>query len=96
MGKYQLPIIYDDHHWTIRREVRNQYVEEQNGLCWFCGGDLYDLPQEDINKLWINMSLFPKDMLKYPIHLHHNRKTGYTIGAVHSKCNAVLWQYCGE
>lgn len=38
MGKYQLPIIYDDHHWSVRREVRNQYVEEQNGLCWFCGG----------------------------------------------------------
>lgn len=32
----------------------------------------------------------------YPVHLHHDHKTGLTIGAVHAKCNAVLWQYYGE
>jgi hypothetical protein len=28
--------------------------------------------------------------------LHHCHQTGLTIGAVHAKCNAVLWQYHGE
>ena len=96
MTKYKLPIKYDETHWTIRREVRNQYIEEQDGMCQFCSNDLYDQPQEDINNLYINERLFPPNFFKYPVHLHHCRKTGYTIGAVHAQCNAVMWQYLGE
>jgi hypothetical protein len=42
------------------------------------------------------LSLFPKNFLKWPVHLHHSHDTGMTIGAVHSYCNAVLWQYHNE
>ncbi|AGI61771.1 hypothetical protein VCO139_0016 [Vibrio phage VCO139] len=42
------------------------------------------------------MKLFPKNMFQYPIHLHHDHNTGMTIGAVHARCNAVLWEYYGE
>ena len=92
----KLPIIYDDCHWTVRKNARLQYINEQDGLCCHCGTLLYDAPSEEVEKLSINTSLFPKGMFDNPIHLHHDRKTGLTIGAVHAKCNAVLWQYHGE
>jgi len=44
----------------------------------------------------INENLFPPKFLNWPVHLHHDHKTGMTVGAVHSHCNAVLWQYHNE
>lgn len=44
----------------------------------------------------IDVSLFPENFFRWPVHLHHSHKTGMTIGAVHAYCNAVLWQYHGE
>jgi hypothetical protein len=44
----------------------------------------------------INVDLFPPNFFKWPVHLHHDHRTGMTIGAVHCRCNAVLWQYHGE
>jgi hypothetical protein len=38
--KYTLPINYNLLHWTERREVRLQYIEEQNGICAYCGCSL--------------------------------------------------------
>lgn len=36
---------------------------------------------------------FPKGMLDYPVHLHHDHKTGMTIGAIHSYCNIISFVY---
>lgn len=91
-----LPINYKQSHWSVRKTAREQYVKEQDGLCHFCGEPLTGTPREDINNKTINTLLFPKSMFNYPVHLHHDHKTGLTIGAVHAKCNAVLWQYYGE
>ena len=92
----QLPINYDEAHWTVRKNARNQYIKEQNNKCWCCGEPLDSVPSKKILSKPINIKLFPKGMFDYPIHLHHDRKTGLTIGAVHSRCNAYLWQYKGE
>lgn len=95
-GKLNLPINYRKSHWSVRKKAREQYVVEQGGLCCHCGQPLDGKPREDIDGKWINVKLFPKTMFKYPVHLHHCHKTDMTIGAVHAKCNAVLWQYHWE
>ena len=92
----ELPINYDSTHFTIRKQTRLQYIEEQEGLCWYCGTKLDSIESEEVQQLTINKFLFPVSMFVYPIHLHHDRTTGLTIGAVHAKCNAILWQYHGE
>lgn len=92
----KLPINYKESHWTVRKQAREQYYTEQGGKCWFCGEDLSGAPREDILRKPINYKLFPKSMFDYPVHLHHDHKTQLTIGAVHAKCNAVLWQYYGK
>ncbi len=91
-----LPADYTKMHWTERRLVRNQYVELQEGKCQHCGADLSGPPTTEVDRLKVNRKLFPKSFFKYPVHLHHCHKTGMTIGAVHNKCNAVLWQYFGR
>lgn len=91
-----LPIHYPSTHWTVRKQAREQYVQEQDGLCHACGNPLTGEPIQEVLDLPINLSLFPKGMFDHPVHLHHCHKTGMTIGAIHAKCNAVLWQYCGE
>ena len=92
--KFNLPVNYEEIDSQTRREVRLQYIDEQDGKCCHCGSKLTDEP---MSKRWtINESLFPKGFFAYPIHLHHNHKTGMTIGAIHSYCNAYLWQYKGE
>ena len=96
MTKHILPIKYREAHWSVRREVRNQYVEEQKGLCHHCKAPLSGPPHKDVLKLSVNATLFPDNFFKYPVHLHHCHKTDYTIGAVHNHCNAVLWEYHGE
>jgi hypothetical protein len=92
----KLPIDYTKAHWTVRKEARLQYIKEQYGLCWFCKQQLTKEPSKEVSILRINERLFPKNFFSFPIHLHHDHKTGLTIGAVHAKCNAVLWQYHGE
>ena len=92
----KLPINYKTSHWTVRKQAREQYIVEQNGLCCHCGNPLDGNPSDDVMRKTINMKLFPKGMFDYPVHLHHCHKTHMTIGAVHAKCNAVLWQYYGE
>lgn len=76
-----------------RKIVREQYVLNQDGLCVFCRKPLELVP---VTTFTIDKSLFPIGFFSNPIHLHHNHKTGMTIGAVHAKCNAILWQYFGE
>ena len=92
----KLPVNYDETHYTIRRKVREEYVRLQGGKCCHCGKPLSGKPSWWIGRKPINNDLFPKGFFNYPVHLHHDHVTGMTIGAVHSHCNAVLWQYHGE
>lgn len=89
----KLPVNYEELHWTDRKKVREEYVKIQDGKCHHCGSSLFDEANESRP---INKKLFPKGFFDYPIHLHHCHKTGMTIGALHNRCNAALWQYEGE
>jgi len=92
----ELPTDYTKLTPSQRREVRLQYIKEQNNLCMYCGETL-DLPAPNrITDKPIYWNLFPQGFLHHPIHLQHCHKTGMTEGAVHSHCNAVLWQYEGR
>ena len=93
MSKYKLPIDYTKLDWRKRKEVREQYVKEQNNNCAYCGCSLSDEAPKRITDKKINLGLFPPNFLKHPIHLQHNHSTGMTEGAVHNYCNAVMWQY---
>lgn len=92
----ELPVNYNNISPYMRRKVREQYVYDQRGFCYYCGGCLKQDVGPEIKEKRIDWDLFPKNFLKYPVHLHHDHNTGMTIGAVHSYCNAVLWQYHGE
>ena len=92
----KLPVVYHDTPPSERRIVREEYVRRQDGKCWYCKEPLHQLPPESIMSKKINMRLFPTNFLKHPIHLQHNHETGLTEGAVHARCNAVLWQYEGR
>ena len=91
-----LPVIYDECTPAYRRLVREEYVKRQKGLCQFCLEPLSKGPVDKVRTRWIDPSKFPSGFLDHPIHLHHCRETGKTIGAVHARCNAYLWQYEGE
>lgn len=91
-----IPSNYNELSQNERRLVRAEYIKIQNGLCYHCGNNLTDPAHVEIMSKKINKNLFPKNFFNWPIHLHHDHKTGLTIGAVHCHCNAVLWQYYGE
>ncbi len=94
--KYKLPVNYNNLLPFEKKYVREQYMEEQNNLCMYCGESLDEQPPERILSKNINWRLFPQNFLNYPIHLQHNHSTGMTEGAVHAYCNAVMWQYEGR
>jgi hypothetical protein len=94
--KRDLPVNYTTLQWNERKEVKEQYVSEQDNMCFYCGGSLSDPPPKHITNKKIDWSKFPKNFLNYPIHLQHSHKTGMTEGAVHNYCNAVMWQYEGK
>lgn len=96
MEPLKLPINYNTADWKTRKQAREQYIKEQQGICICCMKPLTSLPAIHIRDKPINWSLFPPNFMQYPIHLHHNHKTGMTLGAVHAQCNAYLWQYKGE
>jgi hypothetical protein len=92
----KLPINYHKLNSQDRKLVRGQYIKLQNGKCLHCGNPLDEKPTREIMIKEINGNLFPPNFFNFPIHLHHNHETGMTIGAIHCRCNAVLWQYFGE
>ena len=94
--KYKLPVNYHSVHWTERKKIREQYIEEQKNLCFYCKEDLYQQPPITILEKKIDWDLFPEGFLKYPIHLQHDHVSGMTEGAIHAYCNAVMWQYEGK
>lgn len=91
-----LPTIYADLTPPERRAVREAYVAAQDGLCYHCKAPLDGPPAASSSTKTIRHYFYPPNFFKYPVHLHHSRKTGLTIGAVHNHCNAVLWEYHGE
>jgi hypothetical protein len=96
MKKYNLPIIYDSLKWYEKKNVREQYIQEQKGKCMYCGCDINEDPPKLITEKYINWDFFPPNFLSNPIHLQHDHNTGLTEGAVHAYCNAVMWQYEGR
>lgn len=91
-----LPTNYDDLTQPERRVVRLEYIRRQDGKCQHCGEPLDGEPRGDIRAKKIDLRRFPPNFLCHPVHLHHSHRTGLTIGAVHARCNAVLWQYHGR
>jgi|TARA_R110000744_G_scaffold7864_10_gene26918 hypothetical protein len=92
----KLPRNYDQLTRKERRLTRLEYIRVQEGKCAHCNEPLGDSPTDKVAQAKINEELFPKGFLDNPIHLHHNHDTGLTIGAVHCRCNAYLWEYLGE
>ena len=92
----KLPIDYTKLTWKEKRAVREQYIVEQEGLCFYCKEPLINDPLQTVLDKKINWKRFPKGFLNYPIHLQHDHHTLLTEGAVHAYCNAVLWQYHGK
>jgi hypothetical protein len=92
----QLPVNYDTLTQKERRDVREVYIRLQKGRCCHCGQHLSEKPDRQIREMEVNEYLFPEGFFDFPVHLHHDHETGNTIGAVHARCNAVLWQYHGE
>ncbi len=96
MSQFNLPVEYSKLKSYEKKLVREQYIKQQKNICCHCGNPLSGPPTDKIKSFYINWKLFPKNFLKYPIHLHHNHSTDLTIGVVHALCNAVLWQHHGE
>jgi hypothetical protein len=94
--KYKLPVLYSKMDWKDRRAVREQYIEEQNKICYWCKESLDADPPKHIKDKKINWKLFPPNFLRHPIHLQHDHSSDLTEGAVHARCNAVMWQYHGR
>jgi hypothetical protein len=94
----KLPVEYSKLDWRKgeKRVVREQYIVEQKGLCYYCNKPLNEKPPSEVTDKPINLSLFPEGFLNHPIHLQHNHDTDMTEGAVHAYCNAVLWEYEGR
>ena len=82
--------------WQERRDLREQYLQAQDGDCFYCKAPLYRRVPKNIRKVKIDRTLFPGDFLKYPVHLQHNHDTNMTEGAVHAHCNAHMWHYEGR
>ena len=91
--EFPLPVDYTKLNSAQRRAVRQQYAKEQGQLCAFCGSTLYEDAPQELRDLPIDWDLFPEGFLDYPVHLQHNHDTGMTEGAVHSFCNAFMWNY---
>lgn len=92
----ELPTDYTKLKPKQRREVREQYIKDQNNKCMYCDEELDKQPPLNILNKSINWRLFPIGFLQNPIHLQHCHKTNMTEGAIHAYCNAVLWQYEGK
>lgn len=92
----RLPANYGKLSPMEKADIRDRYIFLQQEKCWYCKRTLTKGPSERVRKLPLGQVKFPKTFFHHRIHLHHNHTTGLTIGAVHAKCNAVLWIYHGE
>lgn len=78
-----------------RRALRLRYIEHQEGRCAHCDEPLDGPPAHGVLTRKFTARLFPEGFLNHPVHLHHCHATGMTIGAVHARCNADLWEHHG-
>lgn len=94
----KLPVDYTRLDWRKgeTRAVREEYVRRQKGKCYWCGEPLSCEPSSDVLDAWVDWSLFPDGFQRHSVHLQHNHTTNMTEGAVHMRCNAVMWQYHGR
>jgi hypothetical protein len=92
----KLPVQYDRISARKKREVREAYVLEQNGMCYYCHSPLDQVPPADVMEKTVTPALYPPGFFNNLVHLHHSHATGQTLGAVHCYCNAVLWEHVGE
>lgn len=92
----RLPIDYDTATPAEKKAAREEYANRQDGNCWYCKSDLGEPPTPEICRAYIDKSRFPPQFFTYKVHLHHDRVTGESLGAVHARCNAYLWQYLGQ
>ena len=93
MYSYKLPVLYSKANSKERREIREQYAVEQGNMCYWCNSDLAAPLPKAIKETKINLKLFPPGFLRHPIHLQHDHSSDLTEGAVHARCNAIMWQY---
>lgn len=96
-----IPIDYNRANKTLRRAKRLEYVESQGGKCWLCTAPLAGDPDPKWTaanpvRLYQRDRLFPPGFFDNPIHLHHDHRTGMTLGAVHALCNAAEWVHRGQ
>jgi hypothetical protein len=96
MTIYNLPVEYDNLNWLERSAVREQYIKEQKGDCYWCKEPLQGEPPTHITDKKVNRGLFPYGFFVNLIHLQHDHGNGLTEGAVHAYCNAVMWQFHGR
>ena len=92
----KLPVDYTKLNWRQKAKVRDQYVKEQDGKCYYCGLKLSGKAAYEVRSRKLDMNLFPPGFLNNPVHLQHDHKSGMTEGAVHAYCNGVMWQYEGK
>ncbi len=92
----QLPVEYAGLSPSGKQLVRKAYMQKQKGLCYYCRHPLLKPPSYKVQHAKITWSLFPENFQRYPIHLHHDHETGLTLGVVHMRCNAYLWEYENE
>jgi hypothetical protein len=58
---YNLPVDYTKLNWAERRQVREQYIKEQDRKCYYCGCSLDEPAPKHITEKKINWKLFPKN-----------------------------------
>lgn len=92
----ELPARYDDLTVDQRARVRDDYARRQRGICPLCLQPLLADPPPVIRRLKVDKMRWPPEFFKWPQHLHHNHRTGLTIGTYHARCNAVLACYFNE
>lgn len=88
-----LPARYDELSPTAKRLVREEYARLQGGRCWYCSEMLSGPPSAEVQSKSVDGVVWPQGFFDWPVHLHHDKVTGLTIGAVHCRCNAVSFKY---
>jgi hypothetical protein len=92
----ELPADYKSMSREVRARVREEYARRQGGICPFCLQPLTGDPPPCVTRLPLSKMLWPPEFFRWPVHLHHDHRTGLTIGAYHARCNAVLACYLHE
>ena len=82
MTEFTLPVLYSKTSSANRRLIREQYIKEQHGLCYWCNCNLTEQPPKDILDMKINWRLFPTGFLNAPIHLQHNHTAMQLCGNI--------------